>query len=467
MNSRRNLVVAKAMVILGTIPLLIWAHAAGPDLGKSGVPGESTCLEAGCHTGTSLNGGGGSVKVTFPDGLSYTPGGKQHLVVTVSDPAQRMWGFQVTARLSSNTRSQAGTFRSTDRLTAVVCGASPTDANEVFLDFGQNQTCAASLPFTYIEHTLAGSSRLQFGSQTYEFDWTPPTTDVGNINVYVAGNAANASGSETGDHIYTASFTLSPSAPGPPPAILPSGVVSAGAFGGFPAIAPGSWVEIYGTGLSSTMRSWAGSDFNGVSAPTVLDGVKVTIGAQAAFVDYVSPGQVNAQAPSNLSAGTAQMTVTNSNGTSAAYNIVVNALQPGLLATGAFQASGKQYVVAQFPDGTYVLPPNTIAGVPSRQAKPGETIIIYGVGFGPAASSGGSITAGQIVQAANQLTNPLQLQFGGVTATLGYFGLAPNFVGLYQFNVVVPAVPNNDFVPLTFTLNGAAGSQVLYTAVHN
>jgi uncharacterized protein (TIGR03437 family) len=48
-----------------------------------------------------------------------------------------------------------------------------------------------------------------------------------------------------------------------------------------------------------------------------------------------------------------------------------------------------------------------------------------------------------------------------------YYGLAPGYVGLYQFNIVVPQIANNDFVPLTFTLAGTAGSQTLYTAIHN
>ena len=45
-------------------------------------------------------------------------------------------------------------------------------------------------------------------------------------------------------------------------------------------------------------------------------------------------------------------------------------------------------------------------------------------------------------------------------------GLAPGYVGLYQFNVVVPAVADSDVVPFTFTLGGAGGGQALYTAVH-
>jgi hypothetical protein len=116
--------------------------------------------------------------------------------------------------------------------------------------------------------------------------------------IYVAGNAANGDLGTNGDHIYTNTFTLAPLAFPGSPSITPSGVVSAGAFGGFTAVAPGSWMEIYGTNLSATTRGWAGSDFSGSNAPTSLDAVKVTIGGQLAFVDYVSPGQVNAQVPS-------------------------------------------------------------------------------------------------------------------------------------------------------------------------
>jgi uncharacterized protein (TIGR03437 family) len=194
----------------------------------------------------------------------------------------------------------------------------------------------------------------------------------------------------------------------------------------------------------------------------------VTIGGQAAFIDYVSPTQVNAQVSSGTPTGAQQMTVSTPAGTSPAYNITVNALQPGLLAPSSFLIGGKQYVVAQTLDGTYVLPPNAIAGVPSRQAKPGETIVIYGVGFGTVLDSGNqNIPAGTIVTTANKLSNSFSMDFGGSSATVSYFGLAPSFVGLYQFNVVVPSVANNDLVPLSFKLNGAAGPQTLFIAVHN
>jgi uncharacterized protein (TIGR03437 family) len=70
------------------------------------------------------------------------------------------------------------------------------------------------------------------------------------------------------------------------------------------------------------------------------------------------------------------------------------------------------------------------------------------------------------VSQSNQLVGALQIFLGGTQAQVSYAGLAPSFVGLYQFNVVVPAsLPANNLTPLTFTLGGTAGTQTLYTAV--
>jgi uncharacterized protein (TIGR03437 family) len=254
---------------------------------------------------------------------------------------------------------------------------------------------------------------------------------------------------------------------GPAP-VVPSisGVVSASDFGGFANVALGSWVEIYGSNLAPHTRGWTVADFiSDVDAPTSLDGVSVSLGGQPAFVDYISPTQVNAQLPNaNLPiSSTFQLTVTYATATSAPVNLIVNATEPGLLAPPSFKIGGNQYVVAQFVDGTYVLPTGAIAGVNSRPAMPGETIVIYGVGFGLVS---GNIFAGQIPNELNQLIASFQILFGQTPAQLSYFGLAPNFVGLYQFNVVVPPVADSDLVPLTFNLGGVAGAQTLFTAVH-
>ena len=251
----------------------------------------------------------------------------------------------------------------------------------------------------------------------------------------------------------------------PVPAI--TSVVSAAGFGGFSAVAPGSWVEIYGSNLAPDTRQWAGSDFSGNNAPTSLSGVEVNIGGQKAFIDYISssPGQVNAQLPSNIPAGgPLPLTLTNANGTSAAFNVTVKTTEPGLLAPASFTISGNQYAVALLPDGaTYILPTGVISGIAARPAHPGETITLYGIGFGAVTPS---IPAGQIVTATNQLSASFQIFFGQTAADVSYSGLAPTFVGLYQFDVVVPAIPDSDLVPLTFNLAGSPGTQSLYTAVH-
>ena len=87
--------------------------------------------------------------------------------------------------------------------------------------------------------------------------------------------------------------------------------------------------------------------------------------------------------------------------------------------------------------------------------------MLYGVGFGPVAPS---LQAGQLVQQANALASSFQFFFGGVPATASYAGLAPNYTGLYQFNVIVPNLaPGNAAV--TFTLAGVNSTQTLFVAI--
>ena len=243
------------------------------------------------------------------------------------------------------------------------------------------------------------------------------------------------------------------------PAITSGGVVSASAFGEFASAAPGSWIEIYGASLASGSRPWQTGDFNGVNAPTMLDGTSVTIGGQPAFVDYISPIQVNVQVP-NIAAGTQPLVVTTGGNKSAPYNLTIQAVDPGLLAPASFNIGGVQYAFA-LDGGNYVLPTGAIAGVSSAPAKPGDVIVLYGVGFGPVSPA---IPEGQIVEQQNALPS-FSISIGGAPATVQYAGLAPNYVGLYQFNVVVPAITANNAALVTFQVNGTAARQTLYLAV--
>jgi uncharacterized protein (TIGR03437 family) len=285
---------------------------------------------------------------------------------------------------------------------------------------------------------------------------TPGQAGVGNLLYCFGGFGGNF------DDIYNNVQIYHPTAQ--PPAIGTGGVVSASAFGEFTSVSPGSWIEIYGSNLAATTQSWGQADFNGVNAPTSLGGTSVTIGGQAAFIDFISPGQVNALVPSDVPTGIQQIVLTAGGIASAPVNITVNAVQPGLLAPPSFNVNGTQYAVATFGDGAYVLPTGAISGVTSRPAMPGDEIVLYGVGFGPVTPS---IPAGQLVQQSNTLQSGFEISLGGIAAQAAYDGLAPGYTGLYQFNITVPNVAAGNAVPLTFSVAGVNGTQTLYIAVGN
>ena len=146
---------------------------------------------------------------------------------------------------------------------------------------------------------------------------------------------------------------------------------------GLPFVASGSWVSIYGTDLSVSTKQWQTSDFFGTNLPMSLDGVSVKINGKNAAVYFISPGQINVQAPTDATAGPVDLLVTNSNG-SAAATVILQPYAPGFF---TFQ---NKYAAAVHLDGVYVAPEGYFgAGAASRPAKPGETLMIFGTGFGP------------------------------------------------------------------------------------
>lgn len=241
--------------------------------------------------------------------------------------------------------------------------------------------------------------------------------------------------------------------------------ITAGDYGGgFAPIAPGTFMEIYGLNLAFTTSGW-GNGFVGNDAPTTVAGTSVTVGGEPAFLSYVSPGQVNVNVPSDVPLGSQPVILTTTvGGVSNSYSITVNVTEPGLLAPPQFKFNNKQYAVALFPDNIYVLPPGTFSGVQSMRAVPGDTIVLYGIGFGTVTPDN---PAGVIVQSQNTLTTSLDVSIGGKSAQVTYDGLAPQLVGVYQFNVVVPNVPASDSTPLVVTLGGTQVAQTLYLFIGN
>jgi uncharacterized protein (TIGR03437 family) len=132
---------------------------------------------------------------------------------------------------------------------------------------------------------------------------------------------------ESGIRLFSLSFTVSPTDPTIP--AIAAGEVRNGA--GFQrTIAPGAWFQIKGANLSPITRTWRPEEIVEGRLPQALDGVSVTISDQAAFVCYVSPGQINAIAPANLSSGPAQVVVINSGRESAPATVTVEQFSPAL-----------------------------------------------------------------------------------------------------------------------------------------
>ena len=427
---------------------MIYGYASGPDPRYTGAPGDSdqACASLGCHIGTALNGGGGSVVVNFPNGATYSPGVQQTFSIVINDPSARVYGFQMTARLESNLAGgQAGDFSANPDQQYVICDNST---------FKGANGCPGNAPVQFIEHNRP------YNTNTISVLWKAPATNVGNIRVYVAANAANGDANNTGDHIYTASYTLTPQGAVSPPTV--ASVVSASAFNANAGLASGTWLEIYGSNLSSTTRSWAGSDFNGNNAPTSLDGVRVSIGGVPAFVDFVSPGQVNVQAPDDAKTGAGfEIVLTNAAGSSNAVAMQKKAIAPALLAPPSFNVQGRQWVVAIFPDLTFAGKPGLISGLNFRIPKPGDVLTVFGIGFGPVTPP---IPPGVIATVPTTLQSQPSIRFGEVPATLAYYGLSPSFVGLYQFNVIVPTVAPGD-MPFNVDIAGASLNQNLFITV--
>ncbi|MCC6860884.1 MAG: IPT/TIG domain-containing protein [Bryobacterales bacterium] len=434
---------AKSVAIAAALPFLVYAFASGPEPGHTGAPGEKGTCTA-CHAGTA-NSGPGSVRVEFPGGENYTPGATQRLRVVVSDPDQVRWGFQLTARRAADAASQAGSFTPADANSQVICA-----------DSGLNQqTCSAATPLQYIEHTQAGTRSGTRQSAAFEFDWTPPSTDVGNIVIYVAGNAANGNNFNSGDRIYTRSYTLAPQAASQKPSIsAEGGVVNGATFQ--PGIAAGSWVTIKGSNFGSNTRVWQADEIVNGKLPTSLDGVSVTINGKPASVYYISPGQINVQAPSDDSTGPVPVEVTVNGVKSDAVMGNLQRFSPGF-----FPWPGNQ-AVATDANFNWRAKADTFPGVTTTPAKPGEVIILWGTGFGP---TNPAIPAGQVVDQATTLAEAPVIRVGGQTAEFLGGALTQGSAGLYQIVIRIPeSAPDGD-LPVVAEVGGVRSPENIVITV--
>ena len=211
-------------------------------------------------------------------------------------------------------------------------------------------------------------------------------------------------------------------APAYPPAI--SSVLNAASFQ--PGIEAGSWAMIQGSNLANTTRTWRSSDFVGDELPTSLDGVSVSIDGQPAFVEYISPTQINVQAPSDSVVGAVNVVVDNNGAVSAPAPAQLQAVAPAF-----FLYPGTNYALAsRLPD--YALVGTSL----TAPAKPGDILVLWGTGFG---ATDPPVLAGTVVSGAPAAVIAPTVTVGGVDVPVLGTVLTPGTAGLYQVTIQLPA----------------------------
>jgi uncharacterized protein (TIGR03437 family) len=204
------------------------------------------------------------------------------------------------------------------------------------------------------------------------------------------------------------------------------------------AVIPGGWFYVKGSELADVQRIWGASDFQDANTlPTDLNGVEVWVNGAPVPVYFISPGQVNAQAPTNLGA-TMTVQVFRLGLGSNILTVPVTQLQPSIY---YYSVNSKSYAAALFQDYSIMGDPAVVPG--THKAKPGDIIQLYASGLGPSPSG-------------TAITSPIPITGVGVTiggtsaSVLAAALVAP---GQFQVNFTVPQLADGEY-PITVSASG-------------
>jgi uncharacterized protein (TIGR03437 family) len=239
-------------------------------------------------------------------------------------------------------------------------------------------------------------------------------------------------------------------------------VVSTGgvsnAANGLATVTPGSLVSIYGSNLAAGL-----AQADSIPLSTTLNSVSVTFNGVQAPLLFVSGGQINAQLPWNVlssgTTGTANVVVTRNGTPSAPQSFPVGPFSPGIFAIN-------NIAVAINPDGSIAAPSGAIPGINTRPAKvadPGGLVILCtGLGAVDPPDTSGAAS----LDALRTATTTPTVLVGGQPAQVVFAGLSPQFVGVNQINVALPAgTPTGNNVSLQIRVGGVTTDPGITIAV--
>ena len=229
------------------------------------------------------------------------------------------------------------------------------------------------------------------------------------------------------------------------PVIAPGGIVPLDSETNI--IQPGEWVSIYGTNLASGTTVWNG-DF-----ATSLGGTSVEIDGKPAYIEYVSPDQINLQAPDDTARGTVPVVVTTAAG-SVTSTVTLGDFGPSFPLLDAKHVAGiivRTNGSGAYGGGTYDIlgPTGNSLGYSTVAAKAGDIVELFAVGLGPTTPA---VPAGQPFSGAAPIESSFTLSINSVVVKPTFVGLSS--AGLYQINLIVPPGLGQGDVPLQALVGG-------------
>jgi uncharacterized protein (TIGR03437 family) len=210
---------------------------------------------------------------------------------------------------------------------------------------------------------------------------------------------------------------------------------NAASFSSDQICSPGSVVAAFGSNFTDqTVAAGAGA------LPTSLGGVQVQVGVPAPLY-YVSPTQVNFQCPQVTPGAPIQVSVN----AKAPVSSTAQAVTPGLYAFGP-NGTGQGAILIAGTNQLVTGSSNPI--IPGRPAQTGETVSIYGNGFGATDSAWPAGTPAPLDRLL-RATSRVRVVVGGFEVEPSFVGLAPGAVGLFQINAPVPLLaPSGNSIPV-------------------
>jgi uncharacterized protein (TIGR03437 family) len=277
-------------------------------------------------------------------------------------------------------------------------------------------------------------------SGLYSGTWTPRNT----------GSQVTVTATATAPGFTAATARISGSViPNAAPTLNPNGTLNVFTPVVGAPLAPGTILQIYGTGLAT--KTLPGTT---IPLATNLAGTSVIIGGVQVPLYFVSPGQVNAQMPFELVPGLPYQVIVSNNGAlSTPLTIQSVAVTPEIAA----YSSG--YAIAQHA-ATYSLITD------ASPAQPGEVVTIYLAGMGPTTvpvASGAASPSGPYALTADAPTITLNSE---LVTVIAFSGLTPTLAGLYQIDLQVPADAPNGDLTLVVSQPGFQATSVILP-VHN